>query len=104
LRNWDDLAEHLVAVVLPPLGIPASVTGRFHPRPGTKPPEMGGEGIARLAVYWQDWKGKGEPASWIPDESAISAEFDLENGNLTRLRFYDNELIELLSKKQAEER
>lgn len=101
-KSWKDLSSDLQKSLEEKLLIPAEVFSTFVPSPDREPPDVGTEGkIKRLVIEWRKWPP--HKGSFIPVEDTnlgFSAEFDLENGRLVWISFWDRTFLNALVRAQ----
>jgi hypothetical protein len=103
VKSWQELAKELEPLLIEKLGIPKELLAPFSPNSRFKAPDVGSEGIKRVIVDWRNWPHNTGRTVWTSETKlAISAEFDLETGELKFIKFHDPKFIEALGKTLAQ--
>ncbi len=104
VKRQEDLMRELETILVQRLGIPESLLAEFKASTPAKPQEIGDpdsmqiKTIKRSLVGWRDWPLHGGEAVAISDtKEGLSAEFDLESGELKWIAFHDPRFVEILN-------
>jgi hypothetical protein len=105
-KRWEDLARGLEELLVG-IGMSKEQLAPYFAQPRFNFPGSGTNSLKRVLVDWRDWKGpadyKGRTVMISETKLALSAEFDLETGELKSIDFFDPAFTEALRKLQSKD-
>lgn len=104
VKPWENLAAELASKLEREFGLSKKELAPFTPGPEFRPPELGSIALKRMMIEWRSWPRRNlKPGDYISVEESklgMTAEFDLETGELESFAIADPRLLSLFGKGQ----